>query len=567
MRPVIDTAASRRASLVVGLIPLGLYVLAVAVRLGVAAEVPFPTTEVSAYFVGVAQSLLAGDGLVSDAVWSYATPPLEVPKAAFDIWLPMASLVAAAAMGPLGATFDSAQVAGALMGALVAPLVWGLAREAGRVQGLDRRRAGSVALASGLIAAILSPFVISSVVPDSYTPFTVFMLLAALLLPRVLGIRDGLGTDPPRRPVTGAGLGLGIAMGLAYLSRQEVIWFGLTVVLMLAWVLRGHEGGTRLREASARLWPVVAGGLLVVTPWLLRNLIEFGSPMPGQAVENMFLGRNEDIFAFLDRPDLSTYLSQGLATILSNPVTAAIDGFVNVLALPAFPIGLAGLLALMVMWRAPAVRRPTALAALLSSGAIIFVSTVLLFPVASLWGTFAHSSGPLLAALVVMAALGGDVALARISAIRRWERPNVIVAPVALLAVVVVLGMLQFALVIEQSRGTERRYATLTEALSQVQVDLGAPMPDTIITDHPMWLADALGRAAIALPDEPPNSIRLLGAIFDAPWVVVIDERGRYPGALLTDVARSCLTHDPRPLSAGDSPAWLFILADSCVGA
>ena len=346
------------------LVPIGLYLLALVIRLLVAGELPYPTTEPSAYYVDVARNLVAGEGLVSNGVWSYATPPLEVPKPAFELWLPMSTFVSAAAMSVLGSSYWAAQVGGALLGALVAPLAWGMAREAGRTRSLEARRGAAVAIASGLLAAVLSPLVLASVVPDSYMPFTIFVLIGALLVPRVLGVRDGvLETD--RRPYAVAGVVLGIAMGLAYLSRQEVVWLGLTFLLMLMWVARSRAAGGRLRDGMARLWPVILGGLVVVVPWLVRNYVDLGSPFPGQAVENMFLVQNEDIFGFSDRPEVGRYLDQGLATILWNPVVAAWDSLVNVIVLPAFPVGAAGLIALVGMRRSPALRRPTMLVAVL----------------------------------------------------------------------------------------------------------------------------------------------------------------------------------------------------------
>jgi hypothetical protein len=543
---------------------VGLYLLALVIRLLVAGELPFPTTEPSAYYVDVAQNLVAGEGLVSHGVWSYATPPLEVPKPAFELWLPMSSFVSAAAMSVLGSSYWAAQVGSALLGALVAPLAWGLAREAGRAQSLDARRGGAVAVASGLLAAVLSPLVLASVVPDSYMPFTVFLLIGALLVPRVLGVRDGVVLSD-RRPSILAGLGLGITLGLTYLSRQEVIWLGLTVLLMLGWVSRSRPAGIRLRDAAARMWPVVAGGLIVVVPWLVRNYADLGSPFPGQAVENLFLVQNEDIFAFSERPDVGTYLDQGLATILWNPIAATWDSLVNVIILPAFPIGLAGLIALVGLRRSPALRRPTALATVLISAAFTFASTMLLFPVATLWGTFMHASGPLLVALIVLAPLGGDALLARISALRGWEKPNVILAPIALLAVAGVLASFQIRVFSDQSHETEARYTALGTALSAVSTEAGSEVPATIITDHPMWLADALDGAAIALPDEEPASIIALSRLFDAPWVVVVGERGRYPGALLDPGARACLQADPVALTDEAEPAWLFQLDQECL--
>ena len=213
-------------------VPVGLYLLALVIRVVAAGQLPFPTTEPSAYYVDVAQNLLAGGGLVADGVWSYATPPLQVPKPAFELWQPMSTFVSAAAMSLLGSTFWAAQVGSAALGAATAPLAWAIGREAAHTQGLDGRRSRAVAIAAGLLAAILSPLVLGSIVPDSYTPFTVFVLAAALLVPRVIGVREGRPDD--RHATILAGILLGICMGLAYLSRQEVIWLGLTMVLMLA---------------------------------------------------------------------------------------------------------------------------------------------------------------------------------------------------------------------------------------------------------------------------------------------------------------------------------------------
>jgi len=544
------------------LIPIGLYLLALAIRLLAASQIDFATTEPSAYYVGVAYSLLAGEGLVADGVWSYATPPLEVPKPAFELWLPMSTFVSAAAMSVFGATFGAAQIGSALLGAAVAPLAWAIGREAANAQGLDARRGRAVAVTSGTLAAVLSPLVLASVVPDSYTPFTVFVLLAALFVPRVIGTRNGHADIMP--PSIFAGLGLGIAMGLAYLSRQEVIWLGLTVLLMQAMVLRWRPRGGRLREAARRLWPVLVGGLLVVMPWLARNWIELGSPFPGQAVDNMFLLKNEDIFAFHDHPDAATYLAQGLATMLLNPIEAALDNFLTVLAFPAFPVGLAGLIALVGLRRAPGLRSPAALLAILLSSGLIFVTTVLLFPVATLWGTFMHSSGPLLVALGVVAALGGDALLARVSVVRQWQKPNIILAPIALVSSAAMLTAFQVAVFAEQSDSTQERYRAVAASLASAAAESGRPQPATIITDHPMWLADVTEGYAIALPDEDLESVHELAAVFDAPWVVIVNERGRYPQALLTDDARTCLVADPTPLSVPGAEAWLFELAPTC---
>ena len=46
---------------------------------------------------------------MSDALWSYQTPPLVFPRPAFEVWLPLPSLLAAIPMAIAGATFAVAQ--------------------------------------------------------------------------------------------------------------------------------------------------------------------------------------------------------------------------------------------------------------------------------------------------------------------------------------------------------------------------------------------------------------------------------------------------------------------------
>ena len=61
-----------------------------------------------------------------------------------------------------------------------------------------------------------------------------------------------------------------------------------------------------------------------------------------------------------------------------------------------------------------------------------------------------------------------------------------------------------------------------------------------LISDHPIWLADALGQPVIALPDESPADVATLAADFGSSYLVVFDERGDYPAVLLDGPAAAC---------------------------
>jgi hypothetical protein len=138
-------------------------------------------------------------------------------------------------------------------------------------------------------------------------------------------------------------------------------------------------------------------------------------------------------------------------------------------------------------------------------------------------------------ALVVLAALGLDALLARIRRLRGWSRENAWLAPLATLALTVPIAVLSVGLAAAGAASEERRMEAVAAAVGR----LDGP----VISDHPMWVADALGVPALALPDEPPANIVALAREFGAGWLLVLDQRGRYPEVLL-DAPLPCLVEE-----------------------
>ncbi len=465
-----------------------------------------------------ARNLAQGHGLTTDVLWSYASPPVTLPRPAFDLWLPLASLVAAVPMLVAGTGHLAGQAGGVALGALMAPLTWAVAGEAARLNGLDQRRSTSLSITAGLLAAVLGPWLVATAAPDSTVPFTVLATIAALLMSRML-----LGVT---RPGWRSGLFLGIVLGLTYLARQEVAWLGLVFLALCVRPLRAAPPGTRLRASMALLGPVVVGGLVVVVPWLVRQQVTFAGSAMTQALENMFLLRNEQIFSIHDRPTFAGWLGQGVGDILAAPLRAMGNQLTDVLLVGAFPIGAVGIVSAGLMRRSPALRRPSALVVLLLSGTLTFLATAILFPVATLWGTFLHASGPLLVGLIVASVLGVDAGMARVSARRGWPKVNIIVGPVALLALAMPVAAVQLASVANSASTMERRIAAVRIALGLLDDDHTAPL----MSDHPMSLAWVLDRPVMVLPDDPPGTLGELARDTGVRTLIVFDDRGRYPG-------------------------------------
>lgn len=492
--------------------PLGLYGLALIAGTIAASRISFPPTEVSAYVLGVARNLVAGRGLVSDAVWNYASGPFVLPRPAFDIWQPLPGFLAALPMTLAGPTFTAAQAGSVLLGAALAPLAWWIARDAARRNGLTGARATWVALGAGSVAAVFGPFLTAMAGPDSFVPFTVFAVAACALMPAAL--EGGRG----------AGVGLGLALGLAYLSRQEAIFVGLAYLAMAA----GRRGGI----GAALRWPVVVGAIVAV-PWIVRNALTFGGGL-AQTLENAWLTDNAQIFAFLDRPTPTAFLAQGPVTILTHIGAALVHDLVDVLVVAGAPVGIMGLIAVVALRRSPALLGPGPLRPLFVASATTFLVTSLAFPVATLWGTYAHAAGPALVGLIVTSALGLDAALVRVRSWRAWGRENAWLAPLATLALSVPVAVLSVALLAAGTTAEAKRMDALRAALP--------PLDGPVITDHPMWVSIALDVPTLARPHEPDLARQSLAAAFDVHWLLLLDDRG---GALADTPTGPCTREIP----------------------
>ena len=247
-----------------------------------------------------------GRGLVSDALWSYGTPPLVFPRPAFEVWLPLPSLLAALPMLLLGHDLRG-----------------GPAHERAHRRASSRSSPGGSPPTSRTSAACRSGPARrwrarhradqrgrtcrwSSIPPCPTRPCCSPPSPSGRLL-----AHDPHRARPARsrgRCSTRGSSALGVLIGLAALTRNEAVWIGARL------------GGHRLARAARRSWrsgPAHRRGrrgraFIVFAPWAVRNLAEFGSPLPGQAITNACSCTGFDIFAWNDPPTLDRYLALGL---------------------------------------------------------------------------------------------------------------------------------------------------------------------------------------------------------------------------------------------------------------
>ena len=545
--------------------------VALAIRAVAAAQVVFPIPEDTAYYAGVARNMVEGRGLVSDALWSYQTPPLTLPRAAFEVWQPLPSLLAAIPMAIVGAGhwFRAAQLVSVAAGSILAVLAWRTGADVADELHLPPGRARTLAVGTGLVAAVLGPLVVYSALPDSTGLFAVLSVAACLLMTRIAA-----KIASPEGGVSAVQLtALGVLLGLAALTRSEAAWLGLAWFILLWKGLPRPSGartaapaaagdkrphlvasfrgpGPRLRAA---LIPA-AVAVLVFAPWAIRNWLVFGTALPGQAIGNSLYTTGFDMYAYQDPPSLASYLAQGPVAIAGRHLAGIVHDLVNVLVIPAFPLGLIGLIALPRVWRLQSLR-PLVILALLT-----FAITSLAFPVATESGTYIHAAGPAFVLLAVGCMAGLDSLVAAVGRLRGWTRPVAWLGPAFAIATLVPLAAVSVAAV----SGGARDVATDYELLPVVMERAGVPLADAgpVITDFPVWLAESQRVPALALPEESPASVLDLARRFgshllllrtgdDREWPAILGTDAEYGRCFQEVPLAGSSVDDARPLSAG----------------
>ena len=311
-------------------------VIALVIRSLAAWLVPFPPHVDAAYYTMVAEQLATGDGFTAPALWSFlevggrlpADPSLPVPSNAH--WMPMPAIVAAAGMVLFGPDWWAGQVPMVVLSALLPPMTY----LAGRVLFGSRR----IALISAVLALAAGPLLLMYPLVESFAVFGV--VGGAALLTSVKAV------DAPR---PGPWLVLaGALAGLASLTRIDGSLLALAPAT--AWLVRRPLSRHAFPSPVTALgWGALSAAafLLVISPWLLRNLVVFGTPLPSPGGRMLWIrDYNEHLSASLDLT-FARYLEWGAGPILASKLGAFVEligrslGLFGGIFVVSFVVGLA----------------------------------------------------------------------------------------------------------------------------------------------------------------------------------------------------------------------------------
>jgi dolichyl-phosphate-mannose-protein mannosyltransferase len=511
----------------------GLFFLALVVRAVLVALYPDAAYPDSYYYVDVARAIAAGHGLNVDFVWIFAEvgnrlpDPAVLPIPSNAHWLPLASFLQAPFISLLGPTALASALPGVLIGSLVAPLTWVIARDAGARP--------IVATSAGVIAAVPGAATVFMAQPENFA--ILHPLVAATLWLTARGLKgDG-------RSFAIAGL----LAGLATLARNDgVLLAGSIGLIWLAdrvRALRAHRGRRAWSHVDDRppisvLAGVAALGLflLVMGPWWARQLLVFGSISPTSASGAALWIRDiSEWNSITANPTLASFLAQGWGPIVESRLNGLLDAIGNFVVMIASVV-LVPFLAIGAIGR----RHSRDFGPWFVYSFVAFAGATFLYPLHVPGGAFIHTAIGLQPHAAILSMEGVLLAVGWLAGRRRqWEPGTAGTVFVWGVTAIVIATAVIFTQPVHAGWDATRQPRLALAANLQ---RLGVNPEDRLLSIDAGGYKYWTDLGGVVTPDDPIEVIESVARAYRARWLVV--ER--------SDAARALA-----PVLAGERPPWI----------
>lgn len=441
------------------------------------------------YYSGSAQ-LAMGEGFWDPFIWNYLDDPQGLPHPSHAYWMPLASLVGFLGMALSGAhTFAAARLGFVLIAALIPPLTALLA--------YSLSHTNWNALLSGAVAAFSIFYLPVIATTDT---FGIYMVLGGtfFLLIHRLNLETGQGDNSRARGIYW--LSCGLLIGFMHLARADgLIWLfaGLTAVVLSFSVARRSKPAFLIQGILL----IGAGYLLIMGPWLVRNIVHFGAPLPTAAGRTLWLTNYDEFYSFpatILKPE--RWLSTGALAILEARLWAAQLNLTRSIAeqggIFLTPLILLGL------WN---LREELTVRLGIFTWVLTFFVMTFVFPFSGARGGFFHSAAAFQPLFWAAMPIGLDLVIRWGVGRRDWklERARVMFG-LTVLGLAAILSAYTtssrvFETVLNQTPWglSEARYHQIAEALDEwgiMQSEIG-------MVNNPPGYYVAAGRSAIVIPD------------------------------------------------------------------
>lgn len=458
------------------------------------------------YFAG-AKRISTGQGASEPYLWNYLNDPAALPAPSFAYWMPLVSLVSSAGLGLFPALdFWGARIPLILLASVIPALTAMLSLRLS-ARPAAARLAGILALFPGFYLAYLT----------STDVFALEMVLGAQFFLLV----SGRNNKPSRLAETAKYIGLGLIAGLLHLARADgILWLGAA----LAAVIPSSRQVKRAQVSHLLVFmaAVLSGYLIVMAPWLARNLGEWGSFFPPGGSRAMWVSEYEQTMIYpASMVNPASWLAAGWASHIHARLNAfgvvlqtsvAVQGVVLL-----FPFILAGL------WC-----RRLELPVQLGAGMWVLMALVMLvvFPFAASNGSYFHSVAALQPLLWAVAPIGLETLMSKYSRWRKISREQDMahfMAVVVVVTVALLSGVTYYQRVVGNQPGTvnwnvsDIHYRDVETEL----VRLGALPGEAVLVNNPpgYWLASR--RPALVIPYGDTNMLLAVARRYGAGYLIL----------------------------------------------
>lgn len=493
-----------------------LFAVAVVLRATAALLVDYPPYTDPAYYLLVGERLANGHGFTAPVLYSFlevggrlpADPMLPVPSNGH--WMPLTSVVAAVSIAifePVLGAWRAAQLPFVLVSAALVPFTY--------LVGWELWRSRHVAVTGGLLALLAGPFLIL------YPQVSNVAVFGAAAAGAIWCAIRAVSADRPLWWLVASGA----LAGVATLTRVDGLL--VTIAPAVAWWVRPGARSPAAAAAAAATYLVVLG------PWLARDLAVFGAPFPSAGGHTLWITTYNEQFSIGTQPSVGSYLAWGLPNIVGSKVATwgELVGRVAVL--------MGGLFILPLIYGLWAARRRRELAPFLVYLTTVFVVMGLVFTFHAPMGAFYHSAGawlpfafPLAVAFLPPAA----------TAAARWWRFLGRPATHRFLLVAGMAGAIGLSLAASAILLGQWRFAHDRLALAAEFLRAQGATNDRVLAYDPAALHALSGNPGVAPPFDPFPVIGQVVNAYDLRWVVVTlppgetrDPLGLWEGATATD--------------------------------
>lgn len=495
-----------------------LFLLGFGLVLGISFFLPGPGYMDAEYYFAGGIRLADASGFSEPFLWNYLDDPEGLPHPSHAYWMPLASLLAALGLKLAGsATILAGRFPFLLAAGLIPPLTAALCYS------LASRR--DLALTSGLLAIFPGYYLTFLAVTDT---FGLYMLLGGLFF---LVAGPGIHYRVWRYPL------LGLIAGLMHLARADgILWLGMALLVALFEYFAQRKFGKHRHAFLPSALLALAGYLLVMGPWMLRNLAVFGSPLAPGGSRALWLTSYDELFSYpagILTP--GRFLASGLAEILRVRLEAVGGNLVRALAIQGQvflgPLALAGL------WRVRQDRRSLlgALAWLLT-----FLAMSVAFPFQGVRGGYFHSGAALQPLIWAAAPVGLEVFLNWGVRRRGWKAQQA--RTVFRIGLVALSGLMTIFLAFDRAilpalQGSQpSSQVVYTEVRHALDAEVGEQQAPVMVNNPPGYFL-ATGKPSIVIPNGDIDTLLAAGRRYGARYIILefnhpspLDDLYNHPG-------------------------------------